>query len=70
MNVISPRLRRAALLGVLLLPASLPAGGLAAVGGASGGYGPPGPSAGRGHDGAPRPVGRGRRLVLQVRGSG
>jgi hypothetical protein len=69
MNVISPHLRRAALLGALLLGASPSADAPAAVGSASGGYGPPGPSAGPGHDGA-RPGGRGRRLVLQVRGSG
>ena len=61
-----------ALLGALLLAANLPAGSLAAaVPGPSNGTKQPGCRAGQGPSGAPNAItGRGRHLVLQVRGAG
>jgi hypothetical protein len=72
-NVISSQLSQVALLGALLLSASLPTGSLAAVAGADGGSSQPVPSVrpGPGPAGAPHaPASAGRHLVLQVRGSG
>jgi hypothetical protein len=69
MNLICPQLRRAALLGALLLPVSFPAVSPAAVGGGDGG-GPPGASAhyksgsAGGPYGAP---GHNRQIVFQFR---
>ncbi len=70
---VSLQARPVAWLGALLLAASLPAGSLASVPGTSGGSQQQGPSvrAARASTGAPNiATGRGRRLVLQVRGSG
>jgi hypothetical protein len=61
MNVVSLQVSRAALLGALFVVASLPAATLAGVAGGSRESTQPDPSI--------RP-GRGRQLVLQIRGSG
>jgi hypothetical protein len=72
MNVISPRLRRAALLGALLLPVSQPADSLAAAGGVSSAgsqLSPPGHSE-PGSSGAPTAsAGRCRQMLFRLRRS-
>ena len=62
-NVVSPQAGRATLLSALLLTASFPTGGLGAV---AGGNRQSGPSIGETNTA----TGRGRQLVLQVRGRG
>jgi hypothetical protein len=72
LHVLGPQPRRAALLGVLLLAAGPPAGGLAGVGGAGAGGRQVVPSArpGPGSSGAPHAAaGYGKQQVFQLQGS-
>jgi hypothetical protein len=69
LNVVCAQGCRAAILGVLLLAASIPAGSLAAVAVTSGGSGQPDSSVRPGRGPRAANAATGRDLVLQVRGS-